>query len=171
MFTSTRTKWLSMLAALATAGIVAVLTVGSGASAQTPAATRTITFTEIESKSPCCIADIAPKSHAKREPFMSPGDELVYTQELRDASAKKIGKLYGKCAAIIGAPLTRTRYICDSVYSFADGTILVAGLSRIGEPTTAAAVTGGTGAYANARGTYASKNSETKNDVTITLVG
>jgi hypothetical protein len=160
-----------MLAALATAGIVAVLTVGSGASAQTPAATRTITFTEIENKNPCCIADIAPKSRSKREPFMSAGDELVYTQQLRDGSAKTIGRLYGTCAAIVPGPLTRARYRCDAVYSLPDGTIVISGLGRVGDPTTVAAVTGGTGAYANATGTYSSKNSETKNDVTITLAG
>ena len=71
----------------------------------------------------------------------------------------------------MGAPLSRGRYVCEGVYSFADGTLIVAGLSRFTAPTSSAAVTGGTGAYANARGTLASKTTKTGEDVIVTLVG
>ncbi len=163
-------KRLSATAALAVAGVTAAVVAGSGASAQVPAAgPRTIAFSEIESKNPCCIADVAPKSRSKREPFMSPGDQLVFSQELRAASGKRIGRLYSKCTSTAGAPLSRARYVCEGVYRFADGTLTTAGIADFAETSTGA-VTGGTGAYANARGTFSVKTGRTKNDVIVTLV-
>ena len=174
MFTSIRTRRLGVIGALMSAGIAgAVISGGGGASAQAPtAATRTIAFTEIEKAEPCCIADIAPKSRAKREPFMSPGDQLVFTQPLRGADGKAIGKSYAKCAAIVGAKLSRARYVCEGVYAFADGTLTTAGLARP-NATMNGVVTGGTGAYANARGTFSSKDDSTGGDskTVVTLVG
>lgn len=174
MLTSTRTRRLGAIAALASAGVAfAVIGAGGGASAQTPETTRTIAFTEVENAEPCCIADIAPKSRSKREPFMSPGDQLVFTQKLRGASDKQIGRLYAKCASTAGAPLTRARYLCEGVYSLADGTMTIAALVRFSETGTSGAITGGTGAYANARGTFSSKTSKPGGDTStvVTLVG
>ena len=174
MFTSIRTRRLGVIGALMSAGIAgAVISGGGGASAQAPtAATRTIAFTEVEKAEPCCIADIAPKSRSKREPFMSPGDQLVFTQELRATGGKQIGRIYAKCASIAGARLTRARYVCEGVYSFADGTLTTAGLARP-NATISGVVTGGTGAYANARGTFSSKVDSTGGDskTVVTLVG
>jgi len=173
MFTSIRTRRLGVIGALTSAGVAVAVISGGGASAQTPTTdSRTIAFTEVENAEPCCIADIAPKSRSKREPFMSPGDQLVYTQPLQAAGGKRIGRIYLKCAAIAGAPLTRARYVCEGVYSFTDGTITIAGLARPGA-TTSGVVTGGTGAYANARGTFSSKDNSTGGDskTVVTLVG
>ena len=166
------TRRMAVIGALAAAGATAAVIGGSGAFAQAPAGgPRTIAFTEVEKGEPCCIADIAPKSRSKREPFMSPGDQLVYTQPLQAAGGKRIGRIYAKCAAIAGAPLTRARYVCEGVYSFADGTITTAGLARISD-TNGGAITGGTGAYANATGTFSSKVSKGGNTETVmTLVG
>ena len=90
MFTSIRTRQLGVIGALTLAGVAVAVISGGGASAQTPATgSRTIAFTEIEKAEPCCIADIAPKSRSKREPFMSPGDQLVFTQPLQAADGKQ----------------------------------------------------------------------------------
>jgi hypothetical protein len=172
MSTTTRMRRVSRLGAVTIAGIGAAVLYGSVASPQTPAASsRTIAFTEVENKTPCCIVDVAPKSHGKREPMMSPGDQLVFSQKLRDPSGRPIGTLYGDCSAITEAPLTRGRFICDGVYSFTDGTMTATGLGGVGAPTSIGAITGGTGAYANARGTFSSKTTRTGNDTLVTLTG
>jgi len=158
MFASITRGRIAAVGVLAAAGIAATVIAGSGASAQTPAAgPTTIAFTEIEKAEPCCIADIAPKNRSRREPFMSPGDALVFSQVLRAAGGKNIGRIYAKCAAIVPGPLTRARYLCEGVYSFADGTLTISGLSSFSQTTMTGAITGGTGAYANARGTFTSK--------------
>ena len=169
MLNTNRTQRLRAIGALAvaTAGAAAVL--GPGAAAQAPSGARTVAFSEIEKATPCCIADVAPRSPSKGVPLMSPGDALVYTQMLRGADAKRLGKLYGTCTAIVGAPIFKAHYLCDVVYSLTDGTISVTGLGGF-SPTSSGAVTGGTGAYANARGTFFSKSGKTKTDTVITLV-
>ncbi len=161
---------MSMLGALTIAGIGAGVLYGSVASSQTPpAGPRALAFTEVENKTPCCIVDVAPKSHSKREPMMSPGDQLVFSQKVRDPSGKPIGTLYGDCSAITHAPLTRARFICNSVYAFSDGTMTATGLGGVGAPTSTGAITGGTGAYANAHGTFSSETTKTGNDTIVTL--
>ena len=170
MPTTTRRRRLSVLGALSLAGVGAAVLYGSAGSSQTSAASpRTIAFTEVENKTPCCIVDVAPKSHSKREPTMSPGDQLVFSQKVRDPSGKPIGTLYGDCTAMNKAPLTRTRFICDGLYAFTDGTMTATGLGGVGAPTSTGAITGGTGAYANAHGTFSSKTTKTGNDTIVTL--
>ncbi len=157
MFASITRGRTAAVGVLAAAGIAAGVIAGSGASAQTAAGPTTIAFTEIEKAEPCCIADIPPKNRSRREPFMSPGDALVFSQVLRAAGGKNIGRIYAKCAAIVPGPLTRARYLCEGAYSFADGTLTISGLSSFSQTTMTGAITGGTGAYANARGTFTSK--------------
>jgi hypothetical protein len=169
MSTTPRIRRASMLSALTIAGIGAAVYGSAGWSQTSAASPRTIAFTEVENKTPCCIVDVGAKSHGKREPMMSPGDQLVFSQKVRDPSGKPIGRLYGDCTAITQAPLTRARFICDGVYFFTDGTMTATGLGGVGAPTSAGAITGGTGAYANARGTFSSKTSKTGNDTTVTL--
>jgi hypothetical protein len=161
---------MSVLGALTLAAVGAAVLYGTAASPQSPAASpRTIAFTEVENKTPCCIVDAAPKSRSKREPMMSAGDQLVFSQKVRDPSGKPIGTLYGDCTAITKAPLTRARFICDGLYAFTDGTMTATGLGGVGAPSSTGAITGGTGAYANARGTFSSKATKTGNDTIVTL--
>ncbi len=174
MFATIARGRLAAVGVLAAAGIAAAVISSSGASAQAPvAAPRTIAFTEIEKANPCCIADIAPKNRSKREPFMSPGDALVFSQVLRAAGGKNIGRLYAKCAAIVPGPLTRARYLCEGSYAFADGTLTSSGLSSFSNPTSTGAITGGTGAYANAHGTFTSKQPKGggNTETIVTLAG
>lgn len=69
------------------------------------------------------------------------------------------GSRYRFCAAAKQGPsVEKALYSCQVTYNLANGTITAAGAARIGAggPITVA-VTGGTGAYAGARGTLTSK--------------
>ena len=56
------------------------------------------------------------------------------------------------------------------MYALADGTMTATSLSKISDTSMAGAITGGTGAYANARGTFSSKPTKVGADTVVTLV-
>lgn len=56
-----------------------------------------------------------------------------------------------------------------AVYALRDGTVTLQANSSPGKSTTTGAVTGGTRAYANARGVFVSKETNAGADTTITL--
>jgi hypothetical protein len=100
--------------------------------------------------------DVPPLERSKRSPE-TPGDEVIATSKVSGAAK---GSRYLVCAAAKQAPsIERALYSCQATYALSNGTIVAAGLARIGgsAPVTVA-VTGGTGAYAGARGTLTSSN-------------
>jgi hypothetical protein len=152
------------LAPLALAGIVVVL--ASGASAQDPA-TRTLKFKALDKGSTFThVRNTKPKS----ERANSTGDVIVFTNPLADASGKVVGKLYADCTTTKGARnFLRSTLTCTAVMALRDGTLTAQANSKPGIPTTTGAVTGGTGAYANSRGVFVSKDPSAGGDTTITL--
>jgi hypothetical protein len=161
----TLTKTLGVgLAALALAGIVVVL--ASGASAQDPT-TRTLTFKALDKGSTFThVRNTKPKSERSN----STGDGIVFTNPLADASGNVVGKQYAECITTKGARnFLRSTLTCTAVMDLRDGTLTMQANSKPGVPTTTGAVTGGTGAYANARGVFAAKDSSAGGDTTITL--
>ena len=60
---------------------------------------------------------------------------------------------------------------CTGVMTLADGTLALQGNTSPNARTTTVAVTGGTGAYANARGVYVSEPASGGSSTTITLAG
>lgn len=159
--TLSRTSALA-LAALALAGIVAVLV--SGASAQDPA-TRTLTFKALDKGS---TFKHVRNTKASSDRANATGDVIVFTNPLADGAGKVVGKLYADCTTTKGARnFLRSTTTCTGVIDLRDGTLTLQANSKPGVPTTTGAVTGGTGAYANARGVLVADVRTA--DTTITL--
>ncbi len=139
---------------LATAVVVAAVSVFGLAAlpavAQTP---TTLTFKELGKGSTFKVVDIPPRQTRKR-PSFSTGDQVVLTNPLKKSATTTAGKLHVSCVVTSGAKtLKDVRAMCHGAYVFAKGTIYAAALTGFNLKTFGI-VTGGTGAYANARGTF-----------------
>ena len=133
----------------APAVIAALLAGGGGAAAQDPGQ-RTLTFKERERDSTFAhIRNTKPKSRRAN----SAGDIFVLTSKLFDPAGKGAGTTATSCVTTTGARDFRKSMItCSGVFTLRDGTLTVQGnVSPVAERIVAA-VTGGTGAYAGARG-------------------
>jgi hypothetical protein len=146
----------------------AALLVGPGASAQSPGG-RTLSFTELEKGATFKhVRNTKPKSPRAN----SLGDILVFTNPLADASGRVVGRLHVSCATTAGARnFLKSAITCSGTYVLRDGTLTAQGTFRVGGATTTIAITGGTGAYANARGVLVSKDDRAGAHDTITLAG
>jgi hypothetical protein len=146
----------------------AALLVGPGASAQSPGG-RTLSFTELEKGATFKhVRNTKPKSPRAN----SLGDILVFTNPLADASGRVVGRLHVSCATTAGARnFLKSAITCSGTYVLRDGTVTAQGTFRVGGSTTTIAITGGTGAYANARGVLVSKDDRGGTHDTITLAG
>ena len=157
-----------ILAAIALAALAAVALVGPGASAQDPAG-RTITFTELEKGSTFKhVRSTKPKSAQSN----LLGDSIVFTNRIVDPSGKVIGKNHAVCATTVGArSFPKSVITCQGSVVLGDGTMTWQGAFKVGGSTSTSAITGGTGAYANARGVVVSKQDRDGTHDTITLAG
>jgi hypothetical protein len=158
-------KLAALLAVIAAvAGAVAI---GSAASAQGPG-TRTLTFKELERGSTFIhVRNTKPPS--RRANLL--GDQLTFTNPLADASGTVVGKTHITCTTTVGARnFMRSTLTCTGVAVLRDGTVTLQANTSPGVPTTTGAVTGGTGAYANARGTFVSEEARGGSNTTVTLV-
>ena len=83
-------------------------------------------------------------------PGDSPGDQLPFANPVFDAkNHKQVGSDEGNC---VRASVVQGRWECMWTTFLRKGQVTVEGPFRDKFPTTVLAVTGGTGAYANARG-------------------
>jgi len=156
----------ALLAMLALTAAVAGLR--SSASAQAPPG-RTLTFTELERGS--TFTHIRNTKGAQRQSNLQ-GDVLAFTNPLADASGARVGKLSVSCITTTGARnFLKSTMTCTGVIALRDGMLALAGNTSPGSPTTVVAVTGGTGAYANARGVFESTEGQGGAQDTITLAG
>lgn len=149
-----------------------VLLAGIAVSAAEAAGPTTITFKEPEKGSTFAYVDNAPKSEFKHgsPKVVSAGDEIVITQPL-EAGGKKLGHLLAVCTATKSSKksFNAADFTCVGTYVFAKGTMSASALLGF-ENGTEGAITGGTGIYANARGTFVSKEGKHASTTTITLV-
>jgi hypothetical protein len=153
------------------AGLIvgAVVAMGTSASAQAPTAT-TITLRELDRGSTFRFVDQAPKSRSQRNPTFSTGDVLVFSNPLVNASNARIGSLYAMCTVAKSGTFRSVTALCQGTYRLGDGHIDVQLLARLSQTTVNGAVVGGTGAYANRRGTFSSRmRANGDSDTTITL--
>ena len=156
------------LLALGSAVGACALVLGASASAQGSA---TLTFKELNTGSTFAFVDSAPLSKAKGEPTASLGDRIVFTNPLVSAAGKHVGRLYLHCTVVVAAPqANRAAFACEGVIALGGGTLAVQTLLLRAGATVNGIVTGGTGTYANARGTLRSRPTKTGADDTITLV-
>jgi len=158
---------LALLAAGGAAVALAV-TAGSGASAQAPT-TRTLSFVELERGSTFTHVR---NTRTRSAQSNSAGDLIVFTNPLADSSGNVVGRLHVQCVTTTGArDFRRSVLTCTGVGVLRDGTLALQASVRAGARTTTGAVTGGSGAYAGARGTFVSKERRRGgSDTTITLV-
>ena len=149
--------------------VVGVVAMGTSASAQAPTGT-TITLRELDRGSTFRLVDQPPRSRSQRNPTLSMGDMLVFSNPLVNASNARIGRLYAACTIAKGGSFEAAVAVCQGTYRLGDGHIEVQVLARLGQTTVTGAVVGGTGAYANRRGTFSSRSrANGDSDTTITL--
>jgi hypothetical protein len=155
---------LAVAVAVAATGLAVELR--SSASAQDPG-TRTLTFSELDKGSTFKqIRNTKTKSRGTN----SLGDMLVFANPLADATGR-VGKLHVSCATTVGSHVfTASTLTCLAVFALRDGNLTVTTLTKPGAKTTTGAVTGGTGAYAGARGTFVSTDTKSGADDTVTLI-
>ena len=104
---------------------------------------------------------------------ISPGDEVVLTNHLLE-NGKMVGKLRTRCTATSPSSgggeslFINAHFICEAVYNikgsslYANGQVLKGGTRGV--------ITGGTGMFANSRGTFVTKVEKGGETSTITLV-
>ena len=161
-----RTPRLALLIGLP--ALVAAAALGSVASAQGPAG-ETLTLTELERGS--TFTHIRNTKAASRNANLQ-GDLIVFTNPLADGAGKRVGTLHASCVTTTGArDFRRSVLTCHVVMVLRGGTLTGQATTSPGVPTTNGTVTGGTGAYANARGVFVSKETERGSVDTISLVG
>jgi hypothetical protein len=129
-------------------------------------ASRTLAFTELERGA--TFTHIRNTKGASSRSNLQ-GDVLAFTSPLADSSRKRVGKASTSCVTTTGArKFTKSTATCTGVVELADGTLTVQFNTTPRQPVTGA-VTGGTGAYASARGVFTSKPTESGTVDTITL--
>jgi hypothetical protein len=157
-----------LAAILALGALAAAVLVGPGASAQSPAG-RTVTLTELAKGS---TFKHVRNTRTKSQRANSLGDVIVFTNPLADASGKVVGRLHASCATTVGARnFLKSVITCDGAAVLRDGTLHWQASFKVGASAVKGAITGGTGAYANARGVLVSKDDRGGTHDTITLAG
>jgi hypothetical protein len=152
-------------------GAVAVLAVGgvafaanSGAQAPGP---QTLVLKEKEGQ--FAFIDQKPFNKKGGPPRASLGDEIVLSNPLFDAADKRVGDLQAVCTTVKAGREDKASYVCEGVAHLNTGDILLAARlkEQIGGVVVSGAITGGTGPYANARGTFTSEGEEVATDTFV----
>jgi len=118
------------------------------------------------------FVDHAPTSQRKHgfPTKFSAGDELVFTNPLEQE-----GKLVGKIRVVNTATKSASskhfaaaRFICSGIAKIPGGTLVFA--AELSEGNTEGVITGGSGKYAGARGSFVSKEGNGSSTTTVTLL-
>lgn len=141
--------------------------VGLALAGSASAASTVLTFREPVKGSTGSFIDNAPKSRAGK---FSAGDEVIFTNTL-EVEGKIVGKIRAVCIATESSrSVIVAGFFCTALAKIPGGTlVLVAPLSESGTGTEGA-VTGGTGKYAGARGTFVVEEGRRSDTNTITLL-
>lgn len=159
---------LRLLPALALPGIALAVLVGPGASAQ-DGATRTLTLKELDKGS--TFTHVRNTKGAPSRSNMQ-GDVIAFVNPMADPSGQLVGKLHVSCVTTVGARnFLKSVIDCAGAIVLRDGTLTLQTVVSLDSDTTTGAITGGTGAYAGARGVVVSKQTDVGSDDTITLAG
>ncbi len=159
------------LAAIAL-GLAASLVFVSSAAAIAPVQ---LTLREPEKGSTFTFVDNAPMSK-KIHGFptqISPGDEIVVTNPLLE-NGKMVGKLRARCTATASASTSNqnafanAHFICEGVFTISGGSLY--GSATLVADGARGVITGGTGSFANSRGSFVSKEGKGGSTTTITLI-
>jgi hypothetical protein len=140
------------------AAALAVLVIGTfaGSGAANHAGSQTLTFTQAPRGDLFRFIDERPRSRGSRnKPTISSGDELVLGFTLRTQAGERAGRIEAACTALRGARrFDRARWGCQGFARLADGTLSLALTFRFRDNVVIGTVTGGTGAYEGASGSF-----------------
>ncbi len=102
---------------------------------------------------------------------LSPGDQIGFRADLIRAG-KDVGDLYAQCTVLSGESFMDAGGHCTGVYQLAEGSLSaqVGGKPLFGGETTTGIVTGGTGDYTGASGTFSAPNNEQGDTVTTVTI-
>jgi hypothetical protein len=101
---------------------------------------------------------------------ISPGDELIYSTPLA-MEGKVVGKDRIVCTATSAATTKNPEsagFSCTGIVKIPGGTLILVGKAK--EGPTEGAITGGTGTYAGARGTFVSREGRGSSTITVSLL-
>jgi len=158
----------AVLAATAAAAATTAVAVLSGASAQAPA-TRTLTFHELDKGATFVHVRNTPTKNQRSNQL---GDQIVFTNPVTDRSGARVGRSHVSCVTTVGAKdFRKSTLTCTAILHLRDGDLTGQFVTVAGAESTTGAITGGTGAYANARGVIVSTHTDAGSDDTITLLG
>ena len=145
-------------AMLAAAAAVAALTVGAfaGSGAANHPGSQTLTFTESQRGDFFRFVDHRPRSRGSRDnPSISAGDEVILGSVLLDQNDQRAGRLEAACKALRGARrFPQALWGCHGFARLGGGTLVVAATFKFRQNVITGAVTGGTGAYEGASGSF-----------------
>jgi hypothetical protein len=98
------------------------------------------------------------------------GDVIAFTNPIVDESGRRVGKSSVSCTTTTGARnFMRSTLTCLGTLALRDGTLMAQVSLSPAQRTVSGAITGGTGAYANARGVFESRTVRGGSVDTITL--
>src|SRR5207248_114184 len=163
----------SRVLAVAAAAITAAAVAVPGL-AQSSGGGQTLTFHELNKGSRFGYVDNPPRNPKHRAPVFSIGDEIVFGNPLTDDSGAKLGELRARCLVTKKAPASdagfnQARPLCTGAFVTTKGAVFVETVNSAAKQTTGA-VTGGTGAYVGARGTFTSTTTKTGSNDVVNLL-
>jgi hypothetical protein len=127
------------------------------------------TLTLFEPEKGATFNHIRNTKHAPRNSNIQ-GDVLAFTNPVVDAAGKRIGKVsFGCITTTTSRNFEKSTVSCSGAIALTDGTLLGQFILTPSVTTVVGAITGGTGAYANARGVFVSKPAKSGAVDTITL--
>jgi hypothetical protein len=134
---------------------------------------HTLVLTWLTKQATFTFVDNAPKAKftSEGEPRrLSPGDREVFSIPVADQQGKRVGRFDGECVVVRPGTHRAHEELCTGAYRLGDGVMTLA-TALIGDTGKySAAVTGGTGAYATARGTVRSVTSKSGTTDTVDLL-
>lgn len=131
----------------------------------------TVTFQELDKGATSHFVDNFPKTTLDQGvASFSPGDMLLLTNPLA-MQGKVVGKIRVACTATSAGNTEKPAgagFNCSAIARIPGGSLVL--VAELGEGIVEGAVTGGTGAYAGATGTFVSRKGKASSTTTVTLL-
>lgn len=128
----------------------------------------TLTFTVLDKGATSHFLDNPPKiTPGHGGEAVSPGDELLGTNPIA-IEGKVVGKIRMVCTATSSGTVENAGFICSGVAKIPGGRLFLEG--EVVQGPNEGAITGGTGAYAGARGTFLSRHGKGGSTTVVTLL-
>jgi hypothetical protein len=166
-------KRLAVLAVAAVTASVVVAVLASSGSANHPGS-RTLVFVERADQGTFKFIDNPPRTRLRRgfPERISTGDMVIFTNpEYDQSNTRRVGTFYARCIVVFGRrTFERSRFLCTGIVKLFDGTAVVEATFRGSEDPIVGAVTGGTGAYEGASGSFTSDEQGRTTRITVHLV-